>query len=114
MSRNLQPLADPINDITRLTGHAVACDGPFRNSSDTSGNCTWLGSTATRGAAREVFALTAIIAHPDVVDKPPDHKWSDTECLTAVQPRRTFASSHPLAFPFDSPGQPRKPRPSTT
>ena len=38
VSRNLQPLADPIRDITRFIGQTVDCDGPLRNSRATSGN----------------------------------------------------------------------------
>ena len=38
VSRNLQPLADPIRDITRFIGQSVDCDGPLRNSRSTSGS----------------------------------------------------------------------------
>ena len=38
VSRNLHPLADPIRDIIRFIGQVVACDGPLRNSSVTSGS----------------------------------------------------------------------------
>jgi hypothetical protein len=38
----LQPLVDPINDITRWTGLDIDCDGPLRNSKATSGNGEWL------------------------------------------------------------------------
>ena len=38
VSRNLHPWADPIRDITRFIGQMVACDGPLRNSSATSGS----------------------------------------------------------------------------
>jgi hypothetical protein len=47
--RNLHPCAEPISDITRFIGQTVACDGPLRNSRETSGNGSRVKVRTTSG-----------------------------------------------------------------
>ena len=107
--RNLQPLADPINDNTRCTGLDIDCDGPLRNSSETSGSGTWLYACASQGCVLGQSHVDASgISGVGITSEPPNHIRPNPKCSGSLPASQTSETLFHHVFPSGSPGRPRK------